>query len=402
MSYSVSRNYWLLSLALFFFFLSWSFSYALFPIWLNQVVGISIEKTGFVFSLNAISALFFMPFFGFIQDKLGLRRNLLIVIGGILVVSAPFFIFIYGPLLQSNFYLGICLGALFFSTAYLAGVGTIESYIERYGRFAGFEFGQVRLWGSLGWCTAAFFSGSVFNINPDLNFCLASISAFLFLIAVLLVKPWKMPLMLDSGDLSSNSLVVEDAMNLLKMKKFWWLALYVACVSCIATVYDQQFPIYFSSLFPSREVGNEMYGYLNSVQVSLEVGGMLLAPAIVDRIGPKNGLLLTGAIMAIRIATSGFYIEPLFVASIKLLHAAELPLMLISIFKYICANFDRRLSATLYLVAFQLTMQIVTSGLSIVAATMYKSLGFPLTYKLTGLLLVFSIFVSWNVLADRK
>ncbi|TBL36090.1 MFS transporter, partial [Klebsiella oxytoca] len=68
--------------------------------------------------------------------------------------------------------------------------------------------------------------------------------------------------------------------------------------TCIYSVYDQQFPVFFSSQFASLQQGNEMYGYLNSLQVFLEAGGMFVAPFLVTKIGAKNGLLLASSVMA--------------------------------------------------------------------------------------------------------
>lgn len=43
--------------------------------------------------------------------------------------------------------------------------------------------------------------------------------------------------------------------------------LYVMGVTCVYAVYDQQFPLYYVSLFPSVAMGNEVFGYQNSFQV---------------------------------------------------------------------------------------------------------------------------------------
>lgn len=399
---TADRNYWLLSLALFSFFLTWSFSFSLFPIWLNQAVGLGGEQTGIIFSINAIAALIVMPFYGYIQDKLGLRRHLLFTVGAMLLLCGPFFIYIYSPLLASNFYLGVVLGAFFFSIAFSAGVGATETYIERVGRMTGFEFGKARMWGSLGWATATFFAGALFNIDPTINFWLASGSAILYLVAIALVKPANTQKLEEEIDKEANALNIKDALCLLKMPNFWGFATFVMGVSCIYSVYDQQFPVYFASLFPTQEEGNAMYGYLNSFQVFLEAGGMFLAPFIVNKIGAKNGLILSGIIMAVRMIGSGFAFDPITISIMKLLHAVELPIMLVAIFKYIAANFDERLSATLYLVGFQFTTQLVASGLSIVAGMMYDSMGFALSYKILGAIVTFFVAVSWFVLVQDK
>ena len=387
----VTKNYWLLSICLFSFFLTWSFAFSLFPIWLNQYIGLSGERTGLIFSLNSLTALLIMPLYGFIQDKLGVKRSLLFAVGILLILSGPFFILIYAPLLKSHFYLGAIIGGIYFSITFLAGVGAVETYVERISRRTGFEFGKARMWGSLGWACATFFAGYLFNINPNINFYLASACALIFMLALLMVSTAPDA---DEPNIAGASLNAREALDLLRLPRFWAFAIYVIGVNCLYYVYDQQFPIYFSSLFPSSAEGNSMYGYLNSLQVFLEAGGMFLAPFIVNKIGAKNGLLLAGAIMACRILGSGFASTPLEISAMKLLHAAELPIMLIAIFKYITSSFDPRLSSTRYLVGFQFMTQVASSALSVVAGAMYDNFGFATSYKMMGIIVVIFLIIS--------
>ena len=69
----------------------------------------------------------------------------------------------------------------------------------------------------------------------------------------------------------------------------------------------------------------------------------------------------------------------------KLIHALELPIMLIAIFKYFAANFDTRLSSVLYLVGFQFASQVGASILSPLAGGLYDSVGFRHTYLIMGI-----------------
>lgn len=75
---------------------------------------------------------------------------------------------------------------------------------------------------------------------------------------------------------------------------------------------------------------------------------MFCAPWLVNRIGAKNGLIFAGMVMAMRMVASGLVEGPLLISITKLLHAVELPVLLVSIFKYNSLNFDKRLSSTLY------------------------------------------------------
>ena len=141
----------------FFFFLSWSASCSLVVLWLGQAIHLSSSLVGFVFSINAIFSMVMQPLYGYITDKFGVRKDLLIYLSGLLIFTGPFFIYVYGPLLKTNFILGVIAGGLFLGVGYLGAIGAVESYIEKVSRKYDFEYGRVRLWGSLGWATATFF-----------------------------------------------------------------------------------------------------------------------------------------------------------------------------------------------------------------------------------------------------
>jgi MFS transporter, OHS family, lactose permease len=393
----------MLSGAFFSFFLCWSFSFSLFPIWLSQHNGLSGEKIGIIFSCNAIAALFVMPCYGYLQDKLGLRKHLLLFIALLLVTVGPFFIFVYSPLLLTHFYFAALLGGLFFAVAFGAAIGVLECYVERVARTSGFEFGRARMWGSLGWATATFCAGYLFNKGPDINFWLASLSACVFIALIFLFEPSQAHLLHEKkNNKQAEKFDFKLISSLLFMREFWAFVVFVMGVTCVYSVYDQQFAVYFASMFENQQDGNAMYGYLNSFQVFLEAGGMFLAPFLVIKIGAKNSLIVSGLIMAIRIIGSGFADDTITISLMKLLHAVELPIMLVAIFKYITQTFDARMSATLYIVGFQFSTQVTASGLSILAGMMYDKLGFALSYKILGVIVLFFTIVSYFLLSSKQ
>ncbi|CAN2248149.1 lactose permease [Bacillus subtilis] len=390
--------YWKLSAYLFFFFFTWSSSYSLFAIWLGQEVKLNGSATGIIFSVNAIFTLCMQPLYGFISDKLGLKKNILFMISVLIVFTGPFYIFIYGPLLQYDVFLGAIVGGIYLGTAFLAGVGAIETYIEKVSRKYQFEYGKTRMWGSLGWAVATFFAGQLFNINPNINFWIASLSAVILVAIIMSIKIE----MTDYDKERADSIRLKDVGGLFLLKDFWFLMLYVIGVTCVYSVYDQQFPIYYASLFPTSAMGNQIFGYLNSFQVFLEAGMLFLAPFIVNRLGPKKSLILAGLLMSFRIIGSGIVIGPFGISSMKLIHALELPIMLIAIFKYLAANFDTRLSSVLYLVGFQFASQVGTSIFSPIAGGLYDSIGFRQTYLFMGTLALCFTIISIFTLLDSK
>lgn len=383
----------------FFFFVTWSASYSLFSIWLGQEINLSGADTGIVFSVNAIFALCMQPIYGYISDKIGLKKSILSFISILLIFVGPFYIYVYGPLLKYNIILGAIVGGIYLGTAFLAGVGAIESYVEKIGRKYDFEYGRSRMWGSLGWAAATFFAGQLFNINPNINFWIASISAIILFFITL-----SLSIEMSNEDVEkAQSVNLKDVRSLFKLKEFWLFMLYVIGVTCFYNVYDQQFPLYYSSMFSTPEIGNQIFGYLNSLQVFLEAGMMFMAPFIVNKISAKKGLILAGLLMSFRIIGSGLATEPILISCMKLLHSVELPIMLISVFKYLAANFDNRLSSILYLVGYQFASQVGATVLSPVIGSFYDTIGFRSTYIIMGcIVLVFTVISMFTLASSKK
>ena len=62
--------------------------------------------------------------------------------------------------------------------------------------------------------------------------------------------------------------------------------------------------------------------------------------------------------MVCRISGCGIASTPLGIALIKLLHAPETALFVLAIFRYFTLHFDTRVSATLYMVGFQIAASV--------------------------------------------
>ncbi|MDP9514014.1 MFS transporter [Pseudomonas protegens] len=398
MQLAAKREYWLISGLLFFFFFSWSSSYSLFSIWLHRVIGLNGTETGFIFAANAIAALLVQPFYGALQDRLGLSKKLLVWIGILLCAAAPFAIYVYAGLLAQNVVLGALVGAAFLALAMLAGVGVIESYTERLSRHAGFEFGTTRMWGSLGWASATGVVGVVFNINPDIAFYMSSAAGVVFLLILSRLDLDRLNQPAAQAGSVAHPVRLNDLWKLLTLPRFWAFSLYLTGVCGIYMIYEQQFPVYFSSFFPTPEEGTRAYGYLNSSQVLVEAVLMLFAPWVVSRTGAKYGLILAGSIMFVRILGSGMATQAWAIAACKMLHALEVPILLVSIFKYISLNFDPRLSASIYLVGFQFAQQLTAMLLSPLVGYGYDHFGFSSVYVLMAGLVGVCLLLSWTLL----
>ncbi|MEU7352337.1 oligosaccharide MFS transporter [Streptomyces albidoflavus] len=359
-------------------------------------------RSSLVIGANSIGCLLTMPVYGFLQDRLGLRKNLLYWIGALMLLVGRVYIYVYGPLLKSHFALGLVAGSAYLAMAFAVAVATLESYAERLSRFHGFEFGRARMFGSLGWAAATFLAGRLFNIDPGLTFWAASGTAVVFvgLLVAIRVTDGRRAAAVDHA---ASSVSLADVAALLRYPAFWGLLLFVVAVTATYNTYDAMFPSYFSSLFATDADGNRMYSDLNSVQVFLEAGGMALAPFLVNRLGPKKSLLVSGCIMATRIFLSGIVTDPVAISAVKLLHAVELPIMLIAIFKYVNRHFEPRLSSTIYLLGFQMATQVGAAVISPLAGLGYDRLGYAPTYLvMSALVATFTLVSVFTLRADAK
>ncbi|CDL27747.1 Sucrose permease, major facilitator superfamily [Escherichia coli ISC7] len=88
----------------FLFFISWSLWWSLYAIWLKGHLGLTGTELGTLYSVNQFTSILFMMFYGIVQDKLGLKKPLIWCMSFILVLTGPFMIYVYEPLLQSNFF----------------------------------------------------------------------------------------------------------------------------------------------------------------------------------------------------------------------------------------------------------------------------------------------------------
>ena len=391
-----NRNYFALSAVSFLHLFAWSAAMSFFAIWLGQHLGIGATKTGLLYSANALAALCMQPVLGFISDKIGLKKTLLFTILIILLLIGPFFIYIYGPLLVSNFYLGAILGGIYLGFIFNAGYGVIDSYINKVSIKYGFEYGRARMWGSFGWAAATYTTGIAMNINPNLAFVSASLAALIAIICLSMAK-------VEISDVEmkkANSL--KDIKHLLQNKDFLFLLFFMIGVGCVYDVYDQQFGVYFVSQFESQAEGNRWFGDLGAIQTFFEAIFLFVTPVIANKLGAKRTLILAGTIMSIRIIGSSLEWGPLWIAAVKCIHSFEKPLFLVGQFKYISKNFDLRLSASIYLGCL-CTSSICASIFSPFFGSMYESIGFSQSYLYIGIVAGICTLISQKLLiSDNK
>lgn len=385
----------------FVYYFTWAMIITLYTLWLSEVIGLNSITIGTVFAVNGICAVILKPLYGYILDKIGMSKNLLYFIGLMTTMVAPFFIFVYKPLLLSYTLAGIIAGAIFLALGWYAGVAANESYMDRLSRLYGTEFGRIRMMGSIGSTAGASVSGLLFNISPNINLTISSIGAVIMLLVLLSVK-------VDEQLLTGNEVVPKerikskDVFILLSTKKFWMFALYIAGVVWMMFVAEQQFPRFFVTFFETKAQGNEWYGYMMTVKNGLEFITMLAAPVIVNRIGAKNGLILCGTIIGARLMLCGMVQNHIAISALKTFYGVEMALLLVSAFKYIAEHFDKKVNATMYLLGYQTMIYIGSTLISAPVGHFYDKYGFEQTYFYMGIWALMFTVISYFTLSKCK
>ena len=376
-------EYYKISSFIFLYFFTWSASIGLLAIWLGQKANLSGTVIGTVFAVNGIFSVILKPIYSYILDKIGMSKYLLYFVVLMSAMMAPFFIYVYQPLLLSNTMLGIIVGAIYLSFAWYAGVAACESYSDRYSRLNGMEFGQIRMWGSLGWAVASSFSGLLFNISPAWNFIMGSVASVIMLIVLLSLKV-NVNAANASDVLAKEKIVPADVYALLRNRKFWAFCLYVAGVAWMMFIAEQQFSRYFVTFFDDIHQGNAVFGYLGTVQSGTEFVMYMVIPLFVNFIGAKRGLLIVGMVVGARLIISGLCESHLLISVLKPLYGLEICLLLVSVFKYIAEHFDKRVNATMYLLGYQAMLYVGNVVVSSPAGLLYDRIGFENTYIIMG------------------
>ncbi|WJW81897.1 MFS transporter [Moellerella wisconsensis] len=405
MYYWKNRNFWLFGSFFFFYFFILGAYFPFFPIWLADVNHVTKGETGIIFACISLFSLVFQPVFGVLSDKLGLKKHLLWVITVMLVLFGPFFIFVFGPLLQFNIYLASIVGGIYLGFIHNGGAPVIEAYIEKVSRRSHFEFGRARLFGCIGWAICASIAGIMMTINDQFVFWMGSVCAILLAILLFFAKPEADNSSLVANELGANKkpFTLKTIFLLFKDRNLWFLSLFVVGVSCTYDVFDQQFANFFVGFFDSPHQGIRVFGYVTTLGELLNATIMFFAPVIINRIGAKNGLLIAGMIMAVRILGSSFATSAVEVVILKTLHMFEVPFLIVGCFKYITTVFEVRFSATIYLVCFCFFKQLAIMFMSIFTGQLYEKVGFQGTYLILGcIVLAFTVISYFTLVSPAK
>ncbi len=398
--------FWSFPISHFSYFFIWAIVSGYLTLWLEQVANLNGSQAGIIFSMMAAMSLVFQPIFGFFSDKLVMKKNLVFVILGAGLLIGPYFEWAFMPLLSAtnSFSIAVITG-IYLSFVLNGGVSVIEQYIQRASITNQFEFGHSRIGGSIAGAVASFVGGRLFLINPNLIFWAATGTAMIAIIMFAFFDKINLENVDEVTDVN-DKISMSDVRHLFKLRNFWVLGVFFMGASALYDVFDQQFVIFFQTFFPSVAHATTVYSNIVTIQMVIEILLMIPMPYIINKIGARNGLIIYGFITAIRIIGTALAPNWIFIVILRLMAGFEMPLVLVSIMKYINGTFDNNLYATIYALAANFMKQISVFIFSALAGHMYDSIGFQHTYLLMGsivlIITIFTAFLLENDHGDKK
>ena len=380
-----SRHFWGFALSEFSYFFIWAITYGFLTLWLEKVANVTGAQAGVIFSLMAGMSLVFQPIFGVVSDKLVFRKNLLLTISIAAILTGPYFQWLFMPLFNISPILVSVITGVFLAFVLNGGVSVIEQYVERASIANKFEYGHARMGGSVAGVVAAIVAGRLILWEPNSIWWATSAAAvFLTLLLMFSTKINFENAAAVMGDNKDEKMTKKDIFSIFKLRNFWILALFYMGASALFDVFDQQFIVFFKTFFETDAQGTMVYSYMASAQTALELILMIPMPYIINKIGARNGLIIYGFLTCIRIVGSALSPSWIWIIFFRLLAGLEMPLLLVSIMKYIAEAFDIRLYATIYALASNFAKQISVFIFSSAAGSMYDSIGYQHTYLILG------------------
>lgn len=393
--------FWSFPVSHFSYFFIWAIVNGYLTLWLEQVAHLNGSQAGIIFSMMAVMSLIFQPMFGYFSDRLVMKKTLvfIILLAGALI--GPFFQWVFLPLLAStNAMVVAIVTGIYLSFVLNGGVSVIEQYIQRASVINKFEFGHSRIGGSIAGAVASFLGGRLFLWQPSAIFWAASISALLaFIMFLFFDKVADNNVDVTTAD--NEKVNMKDVMALFKVRNFWILGIFYMGASALYDVFDQQFVIFFQTFFHHVSQATTVYSNTVTVQMFIEMILMIPMPYIINKIGARNGLLIYGFITALRIIGTALAPNWIFIVVLRLLAGFEMPLVLVSIMKYIGLTFDNRLYATVYALAANFMKQVSVFIFSALAGTMYDNIGFQHTYLIMGSVVLIITIIA-TIFLDKE
>ncbi|MEY3178560.1 MAG: hypothetical protein RJB42_801 [Bacteroidota bacterium] len=272
-----------------------------------QDKGLTPAQISLVLSTTPIMMFVVQPFYGFLADRFGYKKSLLIA-SSLAAVSYLFY------LVDDGFYwilLSTFLMSVFYNTIQPLLDSLSLQLVEKEKRLS---YGSLRVAGALGWSVTGLIIGQVIDqFDIQFIFIVSSVSMVLVFICALFMQH-------DAEEkLKVESLTLKGAAQLLKNKQLFLLLAVVVLVSVAGTSIWNFYSLYMKSNGASAT----LVGYGLSLQGLFEIPFFYFSARIIAKLGMRTTLLITVVATALRLVLYSVVKVPLAAIPIEVLHGVS-------------------------------------------------------------------------------
>jgi len=302
-----------------------------FNVYLKEVPHLSSFEIGVIAAIQQISTIFIAPLWGILADRFG-RRN---VIAIALLLSAGFlYLFVINTAFVYYVLFMLVLTSVFSPLSSLLDSIGLDFQAES-GKVS---FGEIRLWGSVGWASSSVITGLVIN-SGMIVYIFPIASAIMVLTALLILfvyKPLKTQSGLQSMKLSHITGLLSDNADLLR---FFAFIFFFAVLSAPSSLFIN---MYYNEIgSSSAQIG---IGY--AAQAMSELPFFFFGKRIVLKFGTQRVFAASVVFTAMRLFLYGVNSNPWFAVGIGLTQGVGFALFIISVNEYVHSIVPSNLRST--------------------------------------------------------
>lgn len=283
-------------------------------------LGLSGTQAAFILSITPLMMFIVQPLNGFLADKLGYKKTLLI--------SSLFAAASYPGFLYDGGYTWLIIITVIMSLFY----NTIQPVLDSMALLIAkdnpkFSYGTLRFYGAAGFAFTTIITGQVIDaVDITVIFIVSAITMLLAFVFSFFLK--------DEAHEKSSVSAYGNAWSILKNRSLMFLLFCVLLVSlCATTIWN-----FYSSYLKENGASDSLVGYGLSFQGLCELPIFYFSARIILRLGLKTTLIITILATAIRMTLYYFIKTPAATLPVELLHGLSW-----SLFWVVCVEYVNKL-----------------------------------------------------------
>ena len=362
-------------------YMAYAISNTFFPIYYKQL-GYSGSSLGLLLSVGPFVALLSQPFWGIMADRASSKNLILQIICAVSTVS------IFLLVADSRFYF-LSLSFAMFSFFYYPLFALGDTITLEYLKNTGWNFGPIRLAGTLGFAVMAIIAGKLASRNiTNIFFLFSACTAVSFLLAR------KLPVV--RGHQHGRQKI--SILALLKNREFMFLSVFFLAVMSSMGFYYSFYPVYYEQLGAGRTlVGVSMF-----VSAVSETPFLLFSSRISRKFHAKYILLGSAAAICLRWLLIYLVSSPYALLPLMLLHGTTFIVLSYAMATYVNNNIPAVLKASGQAVNWIISLGLSRIIGSILGGILVDKYGIRQVFLFNSLFVAVLIAVFGTVLLIQK